>query len=131
MVKVCDETWHFESSISNVETAEGGRTEQVSLDCSCEEGALLLSVSRTGDNIVSEASWDTLQVGDHEHAKFGNRALKLNHARNPNTRVSIEIHQINLISTRPITAGEALSFNYNTTEWKMADPFIIGLQDKR
>ena len=111
---------------------------QVVLESAVSTDTLLLSVHRSADSIVSQASWDTLQVGEGEHARFGNKALKLNHARDPNTRVAIaysgtdtaidtggplRAERVDVVSTRAIAAGEALSFNYNTTEWAMAEPF--------
>ena len=56
----------------------------------------------------------------------------MNHARNPNTRINIVLtttnnsraEKVEVISTRAIQSNEALSFNYNTTEYLMAEPFV-------
>lgn len=81
----------------------------------------------------------------NEHARFGKKALKLNHAQNPNTRINIvtsnitrndniiitQAERVEVISTKEIPPNEALSFNYNTTEFLMAEPFLdwaTGLQ---
>jgi SET domain len=143
----CDEIWHVAADVSTVEltqeTPPGGsnddvihRTEQVSLRAAVAENTLLLSVSRSERSISPRPAWDTLQVSESEHAKFGNKALKLNHARDPNTRIALVFtssessesallfERVDVVSTREIRAGEALTFNYNTTEWEMADPFV-------
>jgi hypothetical protein len=141
----CDEIWYVDSMITIVESASGSRTEQVVLCQTCPANTLLLSVNRSNDSIVSKANWDTLQVGMNEHARFGKKALKLNHAQNPNTRIHIvssnitggnniiktQAERVEVISAKEIPANEALSFNYNTTEFLMAEPFVdwvTGLQ---
>jgi hypothetical protein len=121
----CDEVWHVDSMVTVLEGAEGARTEQVVLCENVAADTLLLSVNRSETSIVSAASWDTLQVGSEEHARFGQKALKLNHAREPCTRIDTSNpDRVDVIATRPITADTPLSFNYNTTEWKMAEPFV-------
>merc|ERR1712166_1115190 len=112
----CDEEWH-------VESAAGDRTEQVVLLNPCATGTLLLRVMRSPQSIVSEAAWDTPQVGEHGHARFGHKALKLNHSTMPNTRIAINEQSVDVVAATSIAANEALSFDYNTTEWKMAEPF--------
>lgn len=48
----------------------------------------------------------------------------MNHACDPNVRVDVEARR--LVARRAIGAGEELTFNYNTTEWEMAEPFDCG-----
>lgn len=127
-----DEVWHVESCVSHVEAEEGRRTEQVVLKVDVTQDITLLSVKRSANSIVDCASWDTLQVGRNEHAKFGKKALKLNHSQDPNTRINIvysdddpsKTEKVEVVSTRAIAAGTPLSFNYNTTEWVMSEPFV-------
>ena len=43
----------------------------------------------------------------------------LNHGCDPNARVAGR----DLVALRAITAGEQIRFDYNTTEWELAEPF--------
>ena len=43
----------------------------------------------------------------------------MNHSCDPNTMIDGQ----NVVAVRPIPAGEHLTFNYNTTEYDMAEPF--------
>ncbi|HUX49151.1 MAG TPA: SET domain-containing protein [Spirochaetia bacterium] len=46
----------------------------------------------------------------------------MNHACDPN--VAVDLAQMAFVSRRAIRVGEELAFNYNTTEWDMAEPFV-------
>lgn len=81
----CDEEWRVPSAITDAAGADGERTEQVVLQRSVQAGALLLVVRKTA--LLPAAAWDTLQVGERQHARFGAKALKLNHSSTPNTRI--------------------------------------------
>ncbi len=115
-----EEQWRVASEVTEARGADGARTEQVVVLEACDAGALLLVVSRTA--LLPSASWDTLQVGEREHARFGDKALKLNHSATPSTRIEIG-PEIRIVAARPLAAGEPLTFNYNTTEWRMDEPF--------
>merc|ERR1719487_2914506 len=54
---------------------------------------------------------------------FGHKAIKMNHSNCPNTRIEISATCANIVSIKPIEAGVPLSFDYNTTEWEMSEPF--------
>lgn len=45
----------------------------------------------------------------------------MNHSCEPN--VAVDVRNRAFVAAREIAAGEELAFNYNTTEWAMADPF--------
>eukprot|EP00040_Diaphanoeca_grandis_P043993 m.269677 g.269677 ORF g.269677 m.269677 type:complete len:205 (-) comp85761_c0_seq1:196-810(-) len=129
----CAETWHVPSTVVNVpaQLQDGDHTEQVVVDNSCDVAAVLVSVHLTESSTTSSPKWNTLQIGEHLHALFGHKALKLNHATEPNTQIVIHEDRVELIATRSLTAKEALSFNYNTTEWLMDEPFtdwVTGLR---
>jgi hypothetical protein len=85
----CDEIWHVDSKITIVDLDSGARKEQLIVCQACPPNTLLLSVYISNDCIDSTAKWYTLQVGMNEHASFGKKALKLNHAQQPNTRINI------------------------------------------
>jgi len=80
--------------------------------------------------ISRSATRHTIQVGWSEHLEvpagttFEQKLEQygwqfLNHACHPNTRVSGR----QLIALRPIKSFDELSFDYETTEWQMAEPF--------
>ena len=119
---ICLETWHFPSKVSLLSGA-GGRAELVILDTPVSSGSVILTVRRTSSSVTESASWDTLQIGVDQHARFGEKALKLNHARDPNTRVLIHADRVEIVARRDIEADTPLSFNYNSTEFRMAEPF--------
>ncbi|KAK3276561.1 hypothetical protein CYMTET_15373 [Cymbomonas tetramitiformis] len=120
----CTEEWHVVSHVSDwITNTSGTRLEQVVLEESAQAGTILVSVKKTPDSIVSSPSWDTLQVGTHEHARFGAKALRLNHSNTPNTIINIDSSKVDIVAAADIPAGEMLTFNYNTTEWAMDEPF--------
>ena len=86
------------------------------------------------DGVISrEPSRHSLQVGVDEHlvidagdpveARFDGHCWRyLNHSCEPN----LVVRHRTLIATRPILANDQLTFNYNTTEFDMAEPFACG-----
>jgi hypothetical protein len=64
-----------------------------------------------------------LQVGEGQHAVFGSKALCLNHSSKPNTRIAVSPASVEIVTLSAVVAGEPLTFNYNTTEYEMAEPF--------
>jgi len=117
---ICEEKWHVESYIGQNNDRQG-RSEWVALREPQKAGTTLLSVEKTP--IVHLPTWKTLQVGITSHARFGAKVLKINHSSTPSTRMIVGDTQIEVVSTRDIPSDEALSFNYNTTEWDMIEPF--------
>lgn len=80
--------------------------------------------------ISSEPTRHTIQLSETEHLQSPKTAglerrierhpwLFLNHSCRPNTAVRGR----ELIALRPIGRYEELSFDYETTEWHMAEPF--------
>ena len=65
----------------------------------------------------------TLQIDRHLHIDAAGRIWGfLNHSCDPNCRFDFD--RWRLVATRPIPAGAELGFNYLTTEWDMASPFL-------
>lgn len=120
---VCEEEWLVSTHITTFEGV-AGRNEYVVLDESCDAGSVLVRVKRTSSSVVPSPSWDTLQIGARAHARFGAKALKVNHAQDPNCRVAIHEDRVEIISLVAMPEGVTLTFNYNTTEYSMAEPFI-------
>lgn len=67
------------------------RIEGVVLVEPAEPNTTLMRVCRSRAKLLDRASWDTLQAGENLHVRFGDAALKLNHARyeQANCRISI------------------------------------------
>jgi hypothetical protein len=64
----------------------------------------------------------TIQFGPDRHLQPTDQLWAfLNHSCDPNLRVDIERKA--MVATSNIQEGEALTFNYLTTEWEMAEPF--------
>ena len=120
---VCDEEWIVSTHITTIEGV-AGRNEYLVLDEPCDAGSVLCRVQRTSSSVVPSPSWDTLQIGATAHARFGAKALKVNHAQDPNCRVEIHEDRVEIISLVAMPEGVTLTFNYNTTEYSMAEPFI-------
>lgn len=123
VASVCDEEWLVSTHITTIEGV-AGRNEYLVLDESCDAGSVLCRVQRTSSSVVPSPSWDTLQIGATAHARFGAKALKVNHAQDPNCRVEIHEDRVEIISLVAMPEGVTLTFNYNTTEYSMAEPFI-------
>jgi hypothetical protein len=118
----CSQVWRVIARVETVAGLGGTRNERVVLDTSCAEGTLLAVMDKAA--LQRAPDWSTLQVGEFDHAVFRGKALKLNHSSTPNIRIDLEgSAAIEFHSTRFIEAGEALTFNYNTTEWQMDEPF--------
>lgn len=83
------------------------------------------------EGIISpEPTRHTIQLAENEHLQFPKGAslevrienhpwLFLNHSCRPN----MAVRGRELIALRPIARYEELSFDYETTEWQMAEPF--------
>ena len=75
--------------------------------------------------IVREPTRYTIQLEAGRHVVSTRRLWRLvNHGCVPNIR--IDTQEPTMIAIADIPAGEALRFNYNTTEWDMASPFECG-----
>jgi hypothetical protein len=73
------------------------------------------------EGIVSEhPARETIHIGNNQHIldKYG---MYMNHSFEPTTWINGK----NVIAVRNIEIGEELTFNYNQTELKMANPFVV------
>merc|ERR1719151_426902 len=91
---------HVVCTIVEKEGVEGQRTEGLTLEQSIGSDELIFTVMKTSE-----------------------KALKMNHSSDPNTRIAILEDRCEIRSIKSIEAGELLFFNYNSTEWEMAEPF--------
>ena len=80
----------------------------------------------------------SVQIDDYLHIDLGSSYSSeeildryfwrfMNHSCEPNAA----IRQRKVISSRSIEPWEAVTFNYNTTEWEMAEPFSCGCQSEQ
>jgi hypothetical protein len=76
----------------------------------------------SGYRVVSEATYQTVQISAHEHIEELGVLAYLNHSCQPNTIVDTTAFTVSAI--RDIAAGEELNFFYPSTEWEMDRPFI-------
>ena len=64
----------------------------------------------------------SIQIALHEHAEPLPTYLRyLNHSCDPNLFVDVRAKQV--VTLRPIAAGDELTFFYPATEWRMQSPF--------
>lgn len=76
--------------------------------------------------LVAQPTRFTIQVGADAHLDpISERTSPwsyLNHGCDPN--VAIDVPSRAIVARRPIAAGDELRFDYNTTEWELAEPFV-------
>ncbi|OYT91657.1 MAG: hypothetical protein CFE43_11965 [Burkholderiales bacterium PBB3] len=71
---------------------------------------------------VEAPSKYTLQLGVDKHLEPSDQLwAMINHSCDPN--LWVDAQSLAMVAKRDIAAGEALTFNYLTTEWDMAEPF--------
>ncbi len=71
----------------------------------------------------------SVQVGPTLHQAFTNEPDDyLNHGCHPNVRVDTEAMAV--IAIREIQLAEEVRFNYNTSEWELAEPFLCTCDDR-
>jgi hypothetical protein len=83
-------------------------------------------VLRLDGRIVARPTRHTIQLAPGEHLEpFSPTAcpwVYLNHSCAPNVAVDVS-HRV-VIARHPIAAGDELRFDYDTTEWELAEPFV-------
>jgi len=85
------------------------------------EGFFVLSEFGYEDKLLSPTRF-SVQINETEHIILKPAYLKyINHSCNPN--VFFDTTKMELITLRPISAGEELSFFYPSTEWSMTEVF--------
>lgn len=76
----------------------------------------------SGYRIVSEPTYQTVQISAHQHIEELGVLAYLNHSCQPNT--TVDTTALTVTAIRDIAAGEELNFFYPSTEWEMDRPFI-------
>ncbi|KAK6002865.1 hypothetical protein QM012_001615 [Aureobasidium pullulans] len=67
----------------------------------------------------STPQWHTLQVSASSHISLDSAFTYLNHSCNPSLEIDTEKMQVRVSKSRNLEKGDALSFFYPSTEWKM------------
>jgi hypothetical protein len=99
---------------------------QTRMEASREFAANEMVGEAHGLPICSRASIFTVQAGKDVHVQpEGSKLEKANHSCSPNCAAIVDsaTGTFALRAIRPIAAGEAISFDYETTEWSMDEPF--------
>ncbi len=76
----------------------------------------------SGYRIVSQPTYQTVQISAHQHIEELGVLAYLNHSCQPNTIV--DTTSMAVYAVRDIAAGSELTFFYPSTEWEMDRPFI-------
>lgn len=85
------------------------------------DGVLRSCPGRYSLQVAESAHLHPVLPGDRPKDDPSQRWSFANHGCVPNLRV--EVGERQLAALRPIEAGEELVFDYNTTEWDLAEPF--------
>ena len=84
------------------------------------EGSEVCSLVQDGP-VQSTPNLYSVQTGKDTHINPGSYLKFCNHSCQPTTR--FDFSTWTLVATRKISRGEEVTFNYNTSEFKMAAPF--------
>jgi hypothetical protein len=66
----------------------------------------------------------SVQFAPDVHIDCDDECRFTNHSCDANASLDYSNDTATLVATRDIAVGEQVTFNYNTTEWSMASPFI-------
>lgn len=94
--------------------------------------------------VGADKSKYSVQVGRDAHTtgEDGGAYIYMNHSCTPSCRLELlsatdgagaaprEV-EVGIVAARDLQPGEAVTFDYNTTEWRMAEPFTCGCATAR
>ncbi len=104
---------------------EGGRA--LVATRSIDAGERLIALAHVFVDLPSKY---TIQVKEHLHQAGTEEADDfMNHSCEPN--VTIDFEALEVIALRPIGVGELVTFDYNTSEWDMREPFACACRSER
>lgn len=80
-------------------------------------------------SMLDHPNMHSVQIDEDKHLLASGGFIYMNHSFSPNCMLDIddcagEDTRIRVVSLRDIAPGEDLCFNYNTTEWELACPFV-------
>jgi len=84
------------------------------------------TVLAIGGERVSTPSRYSLQIGRESHLWSATMQADdyMDHSCEPNCRIEVRGDEVLVTALRTVHAGEKLTFNYLTTEWDLAEPFV-------
>ena len=84
------------------------------------KGQLICTI--TDYSVTAEPTYQTIQVGPHQHIENFGVLAYLNHSCHPN--VIVDTVHLAVYAAQDIRPGDELTFFYPSTEWDMARPFV-------
>lgn len=95
------------------------------------ERLFALDLTVPDGRMKEEPSINSIQVSEYQHVlptlvpdELGGLIRYPSHMRNPSLKVRVSPGLLEMVARRPLEAGEELAFNYCSTEWSMASPFV-------
>jgi hypothetical protein len=84
-------------------------------------------ISRSSNEIYDKPDMHTICVDENTHVTPDGNGKYLSHACSEGINCSVLVNIITksymVVTTKKVSAGDTLAFNYNTTEWDMSSPF--------
>lgn len=65
----------------------------------------------------------SVQVGVDQHIEVGDTLAFMNHSSNPTCKLRVQDNALQVVPLRDLSVGDQITFNYNATEYDMAEPF--------
>lgn len=92
-------------------------------------GDVLMTIRESDAEVRTEPSKFTIQIGRGRHL-YAESVIRMNHSFEPTIRLELPAQHADdadallvLVADREIEPGDPITFDYNTTEWEMAEPF--------
>lgn len=76
------------------------------------------------DSIQNFPTRTSVQVGVDQHIEVGETLAFMNHSSNPTCKLRVRYNALEVVPRRKLVPGDQITFNYNTTEYDMAEPFV-------
>ena len=93
-------------------------------------GDVLMTIRESDAEVRTEPSKFTIHIGRGRHLYPGDVLMRMNHSFEPTIRLELPAQHTDdadallvLVADRQIEPGDPITFDYNTTEWEMAEPF--------
>ena len=92
-------------------------------------GDVLMTIRESDAEVRTEPSKFTIHIGRGRHL-YAESVMRMNHSFEPTIRLELPAQHTDdadallvLVADRKIEPGDPITFDYNTTEWEMAEPF--------
>ena len=100
---------------------EGGKRLVAATDCGPSHD--LFSMVLVPANLKPTPTYTSIQVGPNQHVECGERLRYMDHSFQPTARIVVTMWTLRVVSLKSIKRGDPITFDYNTTEDVMAQPF--------